>query len=103
MSDTQLLVIETKNGHAFPDAVWTARSEADFASLVRQTYPRSDGVHDIETAEQAADFLSERGALTVQWLTRQQFDEFDPASFCQKVLKQAEGLGWYEPEAEAHE
>lgn len=99
MSDTSMIVSETKNGSAFPTSVWTATSEADFLSKVRQTYARSEGVLDFETAAQAAEWLGERGALRVALIDRKEFDSYTPDSFCNKVLAQAERLGWYESES----
>lgn len=99
MSDSTILITETKNGSASVSSVWTASSEAEFVSLVQQTFPRSEGVLDLETADQAASFLEERGALTVVRMDRQEFDGYTPDSFCNKVLAQAKRLGWYESES----
>jgi hypothetical protein len=94
MSNTSFLVIETKNGSLSPRSVWTASSEADYVQRVCANAARSD-TSGIVTASDAAAFDSERSAMRVEFMTEEQFNQFDLKCLELKVLAQAERLRWF--------
>lgn len=95
MTNTSILVIETKCGSSTPRRVWEATNEADYIARVCAD-AGCCRISGVVTAADAAGYDAERLGQTVQLMTQEQFNQYDPESFCAKVLAVAERLGWYE-------
>lgn len=97
MLNTSFLVIETKRGAAAPRSVWIASSEKDYiARIAADAIQHRSECDDFRTANDAAKFDGERGDHIVEFMTQEQFDEYDTDNLSAKVLNKAEILGWHE-------
>ncbi|MGL4576348.1 MAG: hypothetical protein ACRCV9_16310 [Burkholderiaceae bacterium] len=98
MTDTNIIIVETKNGSASPRSVWDASSEQDYINRVNAANPRSDSVY--EDFSRAVEGECERFAIRIDVYDLARFNEQDPADLDQRILDRAERLGWYEPEGD---
>jgi hypothetical protein len=98
MSKTPFIIVETPRGSTTPRSVWTAYGEADYIARVIQDARYPDV--EITTAAQAADFTGDRYAVSVEFLTEEKFNEYDPECLDKRILRQAEIQGWYEEPAQ---
>lgn len=96
MTDTTpFIVTETPNGSAFVRKAFICYGAADLVSRVWETALRSG--EDIDTVQQALDYLDERHAQRTRIVTRADFDALTLDSWDTPVLEKAEFLGWYTP------
>lgn len=94
MSNTSFIITETRNGRATPNSVWLAESEADYTARVIEANIRSDGVDEIESADDAKAFTEEKLACSVRFITEKDFHDYDVDSWESRVIKLAVMLGW---------
>lgn len=64
------IIAETKNGKAFPHSALLFYKDGQYAQQVREENPHSDGAVDIDTDEQAAEFIKEKNASSVTFIRR---------------------------------
>lgn len=94
------IVVETRNGSTAPRSVWIADSEADYVNRVVAAHARYD-MDGVETADQARSFDQEAHAMSVDLITRAEFDSYTLDSWHSGIVKAAASLGWTdEPDTE---
>lgn len=94
MNTTPFIVTETKNGSAFVKKAFICNDEIDFIARIRETARRGD--EEIETVEDAIQYLNEKHAQQTRIVTKQDFDSLTVDSWDRPVLEKAKCLGWYE-------
>lgn len=98
---TPFIVAEQFNGRATVHSAYICYGEADFISRISQVAARSD--EEINTVEDAIDYLNEKHAQRTRVITQADFDEYTTDSWDTAVLEKAQELGWYEPAEEGEE
>ena len=90
------IVAEQPNGRATVKTAYYCLNEADFVTRIRKLAERSDD--DIDTVEQALEYLDQRYAQRTTIITEAEFREAE--GWDRAVLDCAEKLDWYVPPAE---
>jgi hypothetical protein len=93
-NDTRFIVAETKNGRAFPHWARVYRP-GQYAEAVRAGALQRGADVVIQTDDEAAKYESERLAVRVAVITRDDADEwYDPDYADAPVMREMRALGW---------
>ena len=98
---TPFIVTETPNGSGFARKAFICYGEADLIGRVSEMARRSG--EDIDTVQQALDYLDDRYAQRTRIVTQADFDALTIDSWDTPVLLKAQDLGWYTPADEDEE
>ena len=86
------IVAETKNGSQSPHNVFTVADDFDYINRIIASHPRSDGVHDIQTLDDAMAFENECHAQQTQIIDQAEYESTE--GWPSKIDTAAENLGW---------
>lgn len=94
---SKIIIIETRDGAASAHNAFACADKAEFVAKTRAAATRSDA--EIETAEQAIDYLDERHAQSTEIITLDDYRSYLQDDAVRAVGKK---IGWTTPEEDAY-